>query len=100
MPQAPESPLAVLFSAISVQEVPFHDSTFETAGKPLIQSAAPCNPDPLPPLLAVFKSLTSLHEVPFHDSVLAVVPEGNPPKAKPALLIPAPFYIVQLYSYY
>ena len=32
--------------------------------------------------------VVSVHELPFHDSTLAVV--GSPPKARPAVDVPAP----------
>ena len=41
-------------------------------------------------LLAVFKSPTSVQLDPFHVSLFATFAVVNPPKAKAAVLVPAP----------
>jgi hypothetical protein len=88
--------LQYLTSAISVQLVPFHCSTFvyETVPGPLfllkLAKAAVCIPNSNNYSLPVFKSLTSVQLVPFQDSVLVTVVVGDLTKSYNAAAVDDP----------
>ena len=90
----PDVPItAVLISAASDQEVPFHCSCVSLpleGGFPPKIAADVCEPADPNSSLAVLRSLTSVHDVPFQDSVAALFP-GFPPITIPAGSVrPAP----------